>query len=516
MAMAGGLVLLTGCQTLKSKFSALPKLPSAEKLAFWKSEDAALPPPPARHFDPAPSDAMSGNERAMLARDDVRASEVDLDAVREKINNKYDSAMGSLASQNGKPLRNPYAMEDAKPSGSTSGFAGSGNAGLGNAGSGNAGSGNFAKADQKLSQAQNQFNAALGGVKDASSSFKSSSDSLAASANEGFKGLSNSAKSGFDNSMAQVNNALYDSKGNLTTGVSDANAFANSALKSTEKSARDHFNDAIGSVASGAKEAANSSTEFAGSLKNKIASATGGFKPPAFNAAAAQSGGNAFKPVGFGAAVSKVSEKVTEKANGFLAGAAKGARELNSGFDFPSGAPGLGKSTAANDANSIAGPAAGTNGQIAQNATQNIPSSGNSFKPPAATSGFGVPRTAQVTPVGSRSPDNSMLSPRGINTSIGNTFDRQAGQAGQVGFQRQLAKTTPAGSNGFKPAATSTATSPFPSPIGERGSRIASIPSEFSTGQNAMTSHVSDVDIPANILSGSGSYAPGSVGSVIR
>jgi len=42
----------------------------------------------------------------------------------------------------------------------------------------------------------------------------------------------------------------------------------------------------------------------------------------------------------------------------------------------------------------------------------------------------------------------------------------------------------------------------------------SSIPAAFDQNRNAMTSHISEIDIPAKILQGSGSYAPGSVNKV--
>jgi hypothetical protein len=474
--------MMPGCQTLKSKFSDM-KLPSADKLAFWKQDDAAIPPPPARHFDPAPTNSISGNERTMVASNDVKAGSVDLDAIRNKIDSKYENARNSIASNGDDKFRRPFGVDSSGASMSgqssfisaTEGFRSAAN--------------DFQKSGSAtLNEAQNQFNAAIAGVKESTSGFKSPAETLSKSADEGFQGLKNSAQSKFDSSLAKVNKSLYDSQGNLTTKAS--NAF---------KGAQEKLNQTIGSVAANAKGA-----------KDKFASAASGFKVPAFKPADSTTDNGFKKPGGIGAAVSKVSQKASD----LLAKATDTAKEAASGFDYPAGAPGIGQTK-----NEITPAAPGQNmltqNQVAANSfqqpsavstqstlnqpaantgsTNGLPSNGSLFKAPGSDA-FGGTRVANVTPA---PPANgSMLGPQkpgapaASNSAFGSTWNRPIGQTGAVA----VAPPTQNPGNGL---------------------RTASIPSNFSPGQNATTSHESDVELPSKLLTGSGGYAPGSV-SLIR
>ena len=97
-----------------------PKLPSLPKLAFWKQgEDSELPPPPARHFDPA---RFGGDAETQVAeRAKSHQSEFDQYGMRLKDSAKEASDLASkgfsfpektVEKLNSKPARKLYGMDD--------------------------------------------------------------------------------------------------------------------------------------------------------------------------------------------------------------------------------------------------------------------------------------------------------------------------------------------------------------------------------------------------------------------
>ena len=102
--LAVSIFAMSGCRT-----GGFPK-PDLAKLAFWK-KDAALaksvPPPPARHFDPAPLNGNASDESAV----------VDLDSgnMKKRFENNIDQALSDIKSASREPIREPYSA-DHKPS----------------------------------------------------------------------------------------------------------------------------------------------------------------------------------------------------------------------------------------------------------------------------------------------------------------------------------------------------------------------------------------------------------------
>ena len=126
------------------------------------------------------------------------------------------------------------------------------------------------------------------------------------------------------------------------------------------------------------------------------------------------------------------------------------------------------------------------------------PATSNSF----GGGDFGGTRVANVTPVESPS--------SGING--GSNFDSSLTKAWNNGTQQSQLKPIGVGTSNEMPGNRLRRASLQSSDRG--GSNASAIPAAFDQGRHAMTGHVSDVDIPSKILSGSGSYAPGSVNKV--
>ena len=115
-----GFASLNGCKSMefgKPKLPTLPKLPS---LAFWKSgEDSELPPPPARHFDPARFGG--GAETQVAEKAKSQQSQFDQYGMRIEDSAKEASDIASkgfkfpkesLEKLNSKPMRKPYGLDD--------------------------------------------------------------------------------------------------------------------------------------------------------------------------------------------------------------------------------------------------------------------------------------------------------------------------------------------------------------------------------------------------------------------
>ena len=443
LSISFGVVMLPGCQAFKSKFSSLPKLPTPGDLAFWKKEsDVVPPPPPSRHLNPITSDSS-------IASNDE--SEIDIDAYRKQIDQKMNAVQSAANEYARKNTRSPYSMDsdtvDEVANDFQSGFNSAGKSLQKNLESSKDSLSQFGQ--NSLSDAQKRFNSAIAGAKKNpfasgnDNGFKPPSEMFStkpsdaaqqaiakakSAAQDGFN--STIKKSGFDKSLANVNQSLYDMNGNLASAKS---SFAKSA-ESKIDAARQRFSSALGTVGEGARDVVNSSTQLAGNLKDKIASAASDVTPPFGKT------DNSFKPA-FSPDAQSRAQNVLGKAKDKVAG-------LASGFDFPKNAPKFG------DGNAL---------KPRQNQTPN-----NQF----GSGSFDRTRVANVTPVQSSGNVNS-----GFGSS--NNALRTASLEG-----------------------------------GNPMSGTRNIPSAYENGGSAMAGHFNDVDIPAKILSGSGSYAPGSVNKV--
>ncbi|WP_238381195.1 hypothetical protein [Mariniblastus fucicola] len=487
------------------------KMPSPSDLAFWKKEsDSAPPPPPSRHLNPAMTE---GSSLASQNTDQDR-SDIDIDDYRRKIDAMKDGIASAEKELGGskKPLRKPYGGE------STFGDSSFGSNSFGNsagtfksdfkadlAAAGNSIDQGFASAKEKastfgsnsLSDAQQRFNDAVADTKKpfGNGDFRAPADVLSTAPSNEFKnalartnsqlqtGIDNARKSaGLDSAAAKVNQSLYDMNGQLTTGGTNASK----AIGNSVDAARQRFSNVMGTVSDRAIEAAKTSKDFGGGLKDKIVSAASEFKPPL------RGEDNGFKPK-----FTRASDPVAAEAQELLNKAKDRVAGLGTGFDFPGAQnqePKFGSPS--NTSGASGGFAAATPSQPAQTA-----------QPTASFGGtFNQPRIANVTPVATPSQSGSGFGQRsGIDSSLTNSWHNGTTQSQLKPIEIGTPSSTPG--NNLRTAAVQN------SDLGSSSS-VSNIPAAFDAGRNAMTSHVSEIDIPAKILSGSGSYAPGSVNKV--
>lgn len=518
-----GFLAMPGCQTFKSTFSKAPKLPkltdmklpSPGNLAFWKKEtDSVPPPPPSRHLSPSLTDSTSGmlSQNKSEAPSTSEPSSIDIDEYRRKIDQMKD---GIAATQNkldfgsNKPSRTPYGSEEEVSFGgnASNAFKSDFKSDLKEA-TGNSLDRGFAaaknKTDNLLSDAQKQFNNAVADVKKptGSNDFRSPADILSTKPSNEFKAalaksntqlnsklgslntqLNNKLngqqnKGTFNPSLAKVNQSLYDMNGKLTTGAAEA---AKSIGGSVE-AARERFSNALGTVSDRAIEAAKTSKEFGGGIKDKIVAAASELKPPL------RGGDNSFKP-----AFTQAADPVKAEAQNLLNKAKERVAGLGTGFDFPS------------SANSSSQPANGSNfAASTPAAAQTQPSqSGGTFGGGdfgSSTGTFNRTRVASVTPV---NPKRTQGQPN---------FESSLTKAWNNGTKQSQLKPIEIGARSTTPGNTLRTASLKSNDFA--ASSAATIPAAFDQGRNAMTSHVSEIDIPTKILSGTSSYAPGSVNKV--
>ncbi len=473
LALVCSVLMFSGCQAMKSKFGAMPKLPTGKSLAFWKKESDSLPPPPpAQHLSPSPTDGIVNGTRSALAQSD---SKVDIDDYQRKID-EIKSGIASTKNkmsesfESNKPIRTPY---DGK--------------GFGLEQTGNSIDKGLAEAKEmgtnSLSDAQQKFNSAVASVQQPATSgggFKSPSEILSTKPANDFKDtlaaanakLKSGAKStfkegGFNQSLAKVNQSLYDMNGQLRSG---SGAVAKKT-ESTVDAARQRFSSALGSVGDRAKEATKSSTEFGANLKDKIVSAATEMKPTL------PGGDNSFKP-----SFTRAADAVTSESQSLLSKAKERVSEMGGGFGSPS--------------------------QSRPSFVAVAPKTVNPERiaPPANQGGtFDRTRVANVTPAASQATSNSTFGQRsGLESTLTKAWNGGEKQSQLQPIQVGPPKDAPG--NGLRTA--SLQTNKFERPA------AASIPAAFDQAYNTMASHVREIEIPNKILSGSGNYAPGSVNKV--
>ena len=514
--LVGSFLVMPGCQTFKSTFTSIPKLPNASDLAFWKKDsDTVPPPPPAQHLNPSSTKGLS--ELANLGE----RNGVDIDQYRSKIDqmkgsiaaleSQRDSQMGSQ-----KPLRTPYGdtfKSDVQTAGNQidKGFAAAAEKATG------FGSQAKSSATNTLSEAQNRFNAAISDVKkplEGDNGFRAPKDLFSTKpANDFKKALAdtgsqfktgiqsgiNSAKKNmaFDEKVGQVNKSLYDMHGNLTTDAKSASNTGSGSIGSTVEAARKRFGSALGTVSDKAIAAAKTSTEFGGDLKNKIVAAASEMQPPL------RGNDNSFKP-----AFSKTLEQGANKARNLIGNAKKEVAGLGTGFDFPESAAPKPQApefkTAPTNRSTFAEDLAATKPATRTVATpQNATPQNESFGGGTFGGGtFDRTRVANVTPA--NIPQQETLTrPKGLDSSLTNAWNNGSRQTNLKAIKVGTGSSMPG--NGLRTASTNS---------NDFAIGTANIPAAFDEGRNTTASFINDVDIPSKILSGSGSYAPGSVNKV--
>ena len=433
------------------------------------------------------------------------SDEIDIDEYRRKID---DMESKLAAAQNkldfGKtPTRKPYEIASSgsgsksqgsgsKPSGSGTKPMGSGtktfNTDLSSAlktsgnsidaklnaakeKAGNFGSNSFAAAQQK-------FNSAVADVKTPTGrgDFRDPVDVMSTKPSNDFKqaladtqskiqsGIEAAKDNGFKNPLAKVNQSLYDINGKLTSGNGKpANSIVNTVGDSVD-AARERFSSALGTVGDRTAEAAKNTQQFGGQFKDKIVQAAAELTPPL------RGGDNSFKPAFIPAPDPvKTPDPIKTKAQNLLSKAKERVAGLGTGFDYP---------TANSQPPKFATPAPSTNNQ------------------------FNRTRVANVTPV---STQNQSTQRNGLDSNLTKAWNSGLKQS-------QLAPIeigTPAQAPGNALRTASAQLNTFGS-----ATSASTIPAAFDRNRNAMMNHVSEIDIPSKVLSGSSNYAPGSVNQV--
>ena len=311
-------------------------------------------------------------------------------------------------------------------------------------------------------------------LRKASNDFKSA----IAQKNETLKSDIASAVSGsgtkkFDPSLAKVNKSLYDMHGNLASGA----ASSTKQMTDSVAQARQRFSSALGAVGNKTAEVAKGTTAFGGTLKDKIAAAASELKAPLTGE------GGSFKPA------FESADPATDQARGLLNKAKEKVAGLGTGFDFPSPQPPAPSRTSPQPNPLASGGSFGGGTFAAKPAAPRQP---NTISPGE----FNRTRVANVTPVDAAKSKLATQTPNGLASNLTNAWnngDRQS-QLKPIGVNNTIST---------------------PGNVLRRGSIQSgtAIPT-FGDSKNVTVGHVSEVDIPQKVLSGSSSYAPGSVNKV--
>ena len=254
-----GFAIFSGCKSMEFGKPKLPKLPS---LAFWKKGgDSEIPPPPARHFDPA----RFGSEAETQVAEQTKSVSSKFDQYGMRIDDAAEEA-GKLASKgfkfpeesleklNSKPIRKPYGMDDL---GGKELASAKNKFDLDSENLKNKIEDSKAVATNQLSNAQQDFRSAMNSAANLAPKAKTSltadnnlfnagDNSFAAAPMEkaietakGLGGVSggsftpgseafNNVKLASGQAGAAVNNALYDAKGRLTSAATKAQGLTQS------------------------------------------------------------------------------------------------------------------------------------------------------------------------------------------------------------------------------------------------------------------------------------------------
>jgi hypothetical protein len=444
----------------------------------------SVPPPPARHFDPAP---LNGNANASTAV-------VDLDGgnMKKRFENNIDEALSDIKLAAREPIRTPYSA-DLKPTDNEL----SANQFSPSAGNQTSGLGDFAPptSGKSLSLAQQEFNAAMNQTSDTENDFapkmKASNDFTT-----GWKddiklptGLT-ATRNRVDQSLASVNESLQNANRRMgEVGSSAVNSF------------QTRTNEFKNNIQSNVDAAAKSANDFVARGQAKLNSAikpiTGiatdnNFSPSGF-ASSAGSSATSNQTTGDGdlelvqAQVAEAKQQIERlkmqveeaKQKDRLKAAAGQTYNQNTLSPTP---PKVAQRDmpAFKSAYTNPGSLAGPSGNASQSTHQPaLPNSVSALLPQTPPDNFAptYPSTA-----------HGGFSPQGIAPGANSNFAPPMQSAStQAGFQGDSSKSDVVKANSQSPESDS-------------ASRI----------QNFVT----EVDIPDSVLKGTGSYAPGSVNAL--
>ena len=518
--------------------------PDFGKLAFWKKAEGSAtstPPPPARHFDPSPIDGAqqqiaAGTEKAkdQMAKVDGSGTRNMYESNKDSIRNDVESAIKGMGTGGLQPpVRKSSSVADAQNSvrSKLDGFS--------------------SGAKSALNAEQKEFKAAMSGSgsknDSGSNDFGSSNDfaptnSFASRTAEASKdltkgwkdietptGLSEAANS-INQSLANARNATYDANGKLASSASkvkDSFVAKANELSRTTNNALAHNGFSANSFATPNSNGFGASAPMTKeSTPPPLTVLTPKPTAPALSnfggtpAATTNTGQSQALMAQVAEAKMQIEQLKAQVAQAKLAQAQKMAAQPAQGFAPQQFQP----------QTQTAPQPFQPQTQMAQQPlqTQQPFRQQQTFQPqttsqPATrTAQLQVPPFSNQTSVSNsslasglpnnvlRSSSDSLRAPQAPATTA-NNFTPGYSSTGQGGFS--------ASSNGFGSNGGSNSRPTANSQVNFENSQQPTSNSFYANGGNAgsatrIQNHVSDIDIPASVLSGTGSYAPGSVNAL--
>lgn len=504
--------VFSGCRSgIFKKSETEWKRPDMSGLAFWKKgESKAVPPPPALHFDPAPASGDVRQANSQPARktavDPELQQQVDqmADAAKKAPAESASKATQLSADAKSKPIRTPYSL--------------SGNANPTESNSPNRANSFDPKAPMpantevasSVEQAQADFNAVIGDKgKQPSSSLATTSKSLqpagAALANDfqlpakmaAAKNQVNSSKNNLDTKLSNVNRSLDDASGNLVANAK--NALPETANKSLQPS----FN----SMATGANESLAATTKPAKQATNNFAN-----NRPVGNENSAELQRVQAEVASAQQQIAELRAQIaaTQRPVVPVAGSTpnQALNSASTGLNQP-----VARVAQLNSANS--------NGFAPSFTPSNSNKPTGNFSPlqpspnnPTSDSGNVLRANSKLSNAGGSTGGNQVMFPIPSDAQPTGNYPSTP----HSGYSSSSANLSSAGgaSNGFPVQPVG-----LQAPIGQPNAgqqNVATVmhaqtgdAQQFGARTDAATNHVSEVAIPAAVLRGSGSYAPGSV-----
>ncbi len=443
--------------------------PELSKLKFWESDKllfaskkSETPPPPARHFDPAPINGEQKSEIVDLNNEKLqRRFKNDIEDMRAEIS----AATKALDT----PIRKPYSTGLTEGKNEFAANSGSSfEAETGNVRSKLAGAGRSAKAE--LSAAQNDFQAAMNNTTDSfSNEFASAKDS-AAETTQGWKDKFElpaiaQEKNKIDGSLAAVNRSLYDTEDRLSVEA--------------ESKAEEAFKSGIGA--------------FGGSLKplnNAVKNST-----PELESVQAQ--------------MAEARRQIAElKKQVAMAGqpaplAPIAQRSTGSNSFGPSIPPGGSNSFEAATGTELTSP------PVAQIAQRQMPGFDSQFAASSSSEVTPANRLRSNTMLGASFPSQASRQPVSTPGYPATSHDGFAPKSNDFGGNFSPIN------NAFQQEAITASGTQVDFQATDNHSMVVTTNNAIAQNANESASqiedHFSEVDMPESILKGSGSYAPGSV-----
>lgn len=474
--VAASVIPVLGCQT-----GAFSK-PDLAKLAFWKKNSDAVaqtvPPPPARHFDPAPlSDKKSEPPTEVV--------NLDKSSLARRFNNNPTQALSEIGGTDNEPIRKPYET-GSKSTGND--FAPQV---AGNVRSMQEELNSFpTSSKQELSAAQQEFQAAMASAKESAtrslSKTKQSSNDFAAGWKDDIElptGRQPEKKTPMPNSFNQSLAAVNQSLSKANQKMSEVGTNIGNTVKTKTNEFNNQFKKNIGT-------ATKAADNFMTGAKEKLATAAKpltGFAPPNFAPQGVESTSN-----GASAELDTMQAQVAEAKQQIenLKMQVAEAKRNEVGAQFQPNQP--------------LTPTPQRVAQVPGNDFKSTYGSGGSFAPPSKPANILRP--------------NNPTSPKTKPASLPGVTPVQNGLSPNY-------PTTPHG--GFIPKSSANNTGNFTPPMAAtqvgfnapRTSQATVKTAESNAnGQEGKASriqnYVSEVNIPDSILNGSGSYAPGSVNAL--